>query len=257
MIKKILTLNPIFEECRLFTKNIVNHFNSRLDNIHKARNEIKVLKCTKYSVVVKFYKVPNLIRAFIYTYLRDSKAHKAYDNALKLNTLGINTPTPIAFVEEYDFLLKKSFFISKEFKFDFTLREPLEDINFIDRVNILKKFAHFSVDLHKNGILHQDYSPGNILIKKIENSYEFTIVDINRMAFKEIDFKIGCKNFSKLWADEDALEIIALEYAKEMNYDELKTVEYIIHLDNRHKSFKKNKYKIKNLFVSKEKRRYQ
>lgn len=256
-MQNILTVNPHFQECEEFSKHIEEHFNSKTSTIHKARNEIKVLTCNKYSVVVKSYKIPNFLNALAYTYLRESKAHKAYCNALKLNALGINTPAPIAFIEEYDSLLQKSFFISEEFVFDFTIREPLEDSDFTDRENIFKAFAYFSVQLHKNGILHQDYSPGNILIKKITDGYEFSIVDINRMAFQEIDFETGCENFSKLWADENALKTIALEYAKEMGYDTVKTVKRIIDLDHQHKRFKKNKYKIKNLFVVKEKRRYQ
>ncbi len=256
-MKNILTVNQLFQECEEFSEHIEDHFNSKMSSIHKARNEIKVLTCDKYSVIVKSYKVPNFLNAFVYTYLRESKAHKAYYNALKLNELGINTPAPIAFVEEYDPLLQKSFFISEEFAFDFTIREPLEDTGFADRGNIFKAFAHFSVQLHKNGVLHQDYSPGNILIKKTTDGYEFSIVDINRMVFQDIDFKTGCENFSKLWADEDVLETIALEYANEMGYDAAKTVKRIIDLDHQHKRFKKNKYKIKNLFVVKEKRRYQ
>lgn len=56
--------------------------------------------------------------------------------------LGINTPTPVAFVEFFDKgFIKESYFISLRFDYDFTIREPLlRDANFLDRDIILEKF---------------------------------------------------------------------------------------------------------------------
>jgi hypothetical protein len=59
-----------------------------------------------------------------------------------------------------------------------------------------------------------DYSPGNILIKRTETAYEFSIVDINRMEFRDISPLQGCENFNKLWASDEELEIIGSEYAR-------------------------------------------
>lgn len=42
-------------------------------------------------------------------------------------------------------------------------------------------FAEFTARLHEAGILHLDYSPGNILYDKIGEEYHFSLVDINRM----------------------------------------------------------------------------
>lgn len=46
-------------------------------------------------------------------------------------------------------------------------------------------FAEFTARLHEAGILHLDYSPGNILYDKIGEEYHFSLVDINRMHFGE------------------------------------------------------------------------
>ena len=57
-------------------------------------------------------------------------------------------------------------------------------------------FAEFTARLHEAGILHLDYSPGNILYDKIGEEYHFSLVDINRMHFGEVDIKKGCANFA-------------------------------------------------------------
>ena len=243
-----LTLNPKYESCRNFCINIDTHFNTKEESIHKARNEIKKLNCATFNLMVKSFKVPHFINRLVYTYLRSSKAQKAYDNALTLQNLHINTPEPVAILQELTPTLHKSFFISITFEYDFTIREPLLDSDFKDRKEVFQAFARFTADLHSKGVVHQDYSPGNILIKKTPNEYIFSIVDINRMHFKEVHFATGCQNFSKLWADEDVLETIASEYAQVMNYDQKKTIEEIITYDRKHKDFKLLKRKIKAMF---------
>jgi len=243
-----ITLNPNFKSCQNFCENIQKQFEAEKSSLHKARNEIKKISCQEHSIVVKSFKIPHLLNRLVYTYFRGSKAQKSYDNALYLHSLQINTPEPIALIQEFKPTLYKSFFLSTSFEYDFTIREPLLDNKFKDRENIFQTFAIFTADLHAKGVLHQDYSPGNILIKKSAHGYQFSIVDINRMHFKNVDFKMGCQNFSKLWADEDVLTIIANEYAKIMNYDVVTTRNTIIELDKKHKQFKLLKRSIKGWF---------
>ena len=243
-----ITLNPKYQSCHDFCMDIDSHFDTQKESIHKARNEIKKITCNDYTLIIKSFKIPNLLNRFVYTYLRASKSQKSYDNALRLLSLNINTPEPVALIKELTPTLHKSFFISIAFEYDFTIREPLLEHDFKDRELLFKAFARFTADLHKKGVLHQDYSPGNILIKKTDYDFEFSIVDINRMSFESINFQSGCKNFSKLWADEDVLKIIAQEYAITLDYDVEKTTQTIIDFDRKHKDFKLRKRKIKALF---------
>ena len=111
-------------------------------------------------------------------------------------------------------MLDESYFVSEKFDYTFTIREPLLDINFPNKNDILKAFAKFTFDLHEAKIFHLDYSPGNILIKKENDNFIFKIVDINRMKFLDINIDLRLKNFSKLWAKDEDLEVIIKEYAK-------------------------------------------
>lgn len=229
--------------------HLLNEFNSirtlfsnDQHTIHKARNELKIIELGGIKTVVKSFKVPHLLNRIVYTFFRKSKAYKSYHNALHLQKLSISTPEPIALIEFFESgLLADSYFISECFDYDFTIRtpllEPLEDRN-----EIFTAFAAYTYDLHQKGVWHQDYSPGNILIKRIESGYQFSIVDINRMEFKSICPLDGCENFNKLWASDEELEIMGREYARLSGLDETLTItEMKRHNDEnkRTKNFKK------------------
>lgn len=189
-------------------------------SIHKARNELKIIELAGVKTVVKSFKIPHLINRIVYTFFRRSKAYKSYHNALRLQELAISTPQPIALIEFFSSgLLADSYFISEWFDYDFTIRTPLlEPLE--DREAIFTAFAAYTYDLHQKGVWHLDYSPGNILIKRTDSGYQFSIVDINRMTFKTITPIEGCENFNKLWAFDDELEIMAREYARLSGLDE-------------------------------------
>lgn len=189
-------------------------------SIHKARNELKIIELAGVKTVVKSFKIPHLINRIVYTFFRRSKAYKSYHNALRLQELAISTPQPIALIEFFSSgLLANSYFISEWFDYDFTIRTPLlEPLE--DREAIFTAFAAYTYDLHQKGVWHLDYSPGNILIKRTDSGYQFSIVDINRMTFKTITPIEGCENFNKLWAFDDELEIMAREYARLSGLDE-------------------------------------
>ena len=238
-MKKISVLNPSYENFKPFLDDIQTHFNKNQNTIHKARNELKIISYENVDAVVKSFRVPNAINQVVYSFFRDSKAKKSYEFSLKIKSF---TPPPIGYIEFYEFgLLKQSYFISEKFNYDFTIREALLDAEFEDRDEIFRAFARFTLELHNNDIFHNDYSPGNILIKKLTDGYEFKIVDINRMKFFELDQTQRAKNFSKLWASDEILCIMAKEYQKHYRCgdDFIKEVLYYSNKNKQIKNFKK------------------
>lgn len=216
-------------------------------SIHKARNELKIIELDGIKTVVKSFKVPHLLNRIVYTYFRKSKAYKSYHNALRLEELGISTPKPIALIEFYESgLLGESFFIAEYFDYDFTIRTPLlEPLE--DREAIFKAFAAYTYDLHQKGVWHLDYSPGNILIKRTEKKYQFSIVDINRMEFRPITPFEGCENFNKLWASDKEIEIIGREYARLSGFNVAVTIAEMRKHNDANKRIKNFKKRLKNL----------
>ena len=223
-------INSNFSNFKDILVKIKNIFKNSNHSIHKARNELKIIELNDLKCVVKSFKVPHFINRVAYTFFRDGKAKKSFINAMKLQELGVNTPEPIGIIEFFIFgLLSESYFISRYEPYDFTIREVFH--HKVDNVEqILKEFAKFTYEIHQKGVWHVDYSLGNILIsKQNDGSYKFSLVDINRMEFKEIPPKEGLKNFNKFWAkfDED-LPILAKEYAKLANFDEKEAVAIVL-----------------------------
>jgi len=222
------------EKYKQLTQNILDIksiFSSYGETIHLARNELKTIEIEGVKTVVKAYKIPNIVNQFVYAYIRKSKPYKAFHNATILHELGINTPEAIAYIEFFKFgLLKESFFISKEFKYDFTIAHIRDDQPSYKRA-VLEDFALFAYDVHAKGVWHADFSGGNILIKKEQEHYTFSLVDINRMKFHSISGYEGLENFNKLWFNEEDLTTIAKMYAKVANLDETKAISEILRHD--------------------------
>ena len=218
--------DPILQEIQpLFKQNS--------STIHLARNELKKINLAGINTIVKAFKVPNFLNQIVYAYFRKSKAYKAFHNATKLQNLGVNTPEAIGYIEFFKMgLLKESFFISKEFLYDFTIAHIRDDQPSYKK-NILEDFAEFSYFIHTKGVWHVDYSGGNILIKKEGEKYHFSLVDINRMKFRSISEYEGLENFNKLWFNEEDLTTIAIKYASLANLDEKQAIHAILMHDKK------------------------
>ena len=242
-----ITLNNTHENFRNFVVNIQSYFNINSQTIHKARNELKRINYNDIDTIVKSFKVPNILRKIVYTYFRDSKAKKSYEYSLKIKDF---TPLPIGYIEFYSYgLLDDSYFISERFDYNFTIREPLIQSNFKNRDEVFKEFARFTFKLHEDGILHKDYSPGNILIKEENGNYIFKIVDINRMEFGKLSIDERLKNFNKLWAKDEYLTIIIKEYAVLSKRDEKECLQIALEYNQKHKDKTNMKKRLKGIEV--------
>jgi len=209
-------LNPDYLHLKPLIEIYRELFQKSSNVLHNERNEIKVVKFDNENYVIKAFKVPNIINRIAYRYFRASKAKRSYEYSLKVGAE--LCPEAIAYIEEtHFFLLSKSYYISKHFDYDFEIRPVLKDKNFEDRTKILEAFADFTFVLHEKNILHRDYSPGNILIKKFGGGYQFKIVDVNRMQFNTLNQQDRLTNFARLMVDDETMKIILTQYAKCLN----------------------------------------
>ena len=236
---------PGYEILEDWLKKLPEHFQNSGVSIFKDRNEVKVFNEMGFELNIKSFKVTHLINRFAYVYIRGSKAARSYLNALRLLASGASTPEPVAYVECLSKgILGESYYISLQYLHDFTLRDVL-DYKISDRHNILIQWVNFTwLHLHKNGIFHLDYSPGNTLIRKEGEQYHFAIVDLNRMKFLPIDFEKGIQNFRLLHTDEETIKLIATQYAALCDFSAEKAVETLLKLDKDSKKFygRKNKF---------------
>ena len=184
------------------------------------RNIIKIINLDGINLNIKAFKKPNVINQIVYKFFRKNKAQRSFEYANKLIELQVGTPQPIAYFEfTSPFLFNRSFYVSEQLDCDLTYRELTTNFNYPDYENILRAFTRFTYSLHEKNIHFLDHSPGNTLIKKNGNAYDFYLVDLNRMEFKPLDFETRIKNFSRLTIHKSMIKVMSEEYAKSSGED--------------------------------------
>lgn len=209
-------VNKNYLSCREFLTDCIMNFDTKGENFgNQKRNALKLFKLEGETINIKSFKVPNIVNQIAYKFFRKSKAQRSYEYATKLIKLGVNTPNPIAYYEfSTPILFKKSYYISSQLNCDLTYRELCHDLDYPNHEEILRGFTRFTFDLHEKQINFLDHSPGNTLIKKIDDKYEYFLVDLNRMEFKQMSFETRIKNFSRLTTHKSMVKIMSDEYAK-------------------------------------------
>ena len=185
--------------------------------VQGQRNAIKLFEIDDITLNIKSFKKPNLINKIVYRYFRKSKARRSFEYASKLMDLGIGTPNPIAYLDNFDFIgLNDSYYVCEHLEDVFEFRALVQNEDFNKRESIIRQFVKFSYQMHQKGVEFLDHSPGNTLIKdNNDGTYSFYLVDLNRMKFHEsIDFQTRMKNLSHLTPQKDMIVIMANEYAK-------------------------------------------
>jgi hypothetical protein len=245
------SINTDYSYLKNLILNIDKEFELIDKSIHNERNILKIFEFNSKKFVVKSFKIPHLLNQIVYNFFRKSKAERSFINASKLLELDINTPMPIAYIEFINFgLFKKSFFISEYSDFDFDIRAVLFQENFNDKDNIIKQFIEFAFDMHNKNIFHIDFSPGNILIKKIEkdkHQYHFSVIDLNRMKFIELDLDLRMKSLSRLTQNRDDNISFAKHYASISKYDVDECMKKLFYYIQENDNYLKNKKRLKKL----------
>ena len=210
-----------------FLDDIISNFDIKGTPFgNQDRNALKLFDLNGKNLNVKSFRVPNLVNQIAYKFFRKSKAQRSFEYANWLDSLNIGTPQPIAYYEyKSAFLFNKSYYISEQKECDLTYRELTTDFEYPEHEKILRAFTRFTFHLHEKKVHFLDHSPGNTLIKKVGDHYEFFLVDLNRREFKALDFETRIKNFSKLTTHKFMVEIMSDEYAKCINEDYEKVFE--------------------------------
>ncbi|MDR0995627.1 MAG: lipopolysaccharide kinase InaA family protein [Tannerella sp.] len=213
-------INQAYTHLRPLIERIPQSFETEGETIYKGRNLIKVMDMDGIRVNVKRYKIPSLFNRVVYSFFRKPKGKRAFEYPQILLRKGFETPEPVAYLEERrGGLIAYSYFLS--------LQSPYRR-NFYEFAEagpeafgeVAEAFARHTAGLHRAGILHKDYSPGNILFDLVDGQYHFTLVDINRMRFGKVSLKEGCANFARLWGPVAFFEQIAKTYAHCRQADE-------------------------------------
>lgn len=189
--------------------------------IYKGRNCVYKISRGGRWLCVKAFRCPGAINSFIYTRLRDSKAKRSFDFAERLLSMGIGTPAPIGYAEvKSSGRLRESYYVSELIDAD-NLRQWEEKP---DADSLVDAFAAEMVKIHRCGVLHKDFSPGNVLyLRDSDGSYRFFLIDLNRMEFGVRSHSRLMRNFRAINLDPAQTERLARRYAVAAGLDENRT----------------------------------
>lgn len=243
-------INPDYEYLRTFIEKVPNAFDHEGVLVYDQRNQVRIFKEKGEKIVVKRFHRSLLPQRFAYTFLRPSKAKRAYTYGLKLLELGISTPTPIACIEEYKLGLFRRGYLVSAYCGDpdaRVLREEWEK-----RDDLVEGLAHFLVKMHEKGFLHGDTNLSNFLYHAdpaAPGGVSFTTIDINRSHFVENPTKEEClRSLMRLTHVRPAMKKIVARYAELRGWNADECYNFIIDELKAFESRREKKKKIKSAF---------
>lgn len=181
-----LHLDPSHKGLHEFVKKLPTLFERGEGTVlHAGRNTIRQLAQEGELLAAKRFRQPGALQGILYAHIRRSKARRSFEHAVRLISLGIGTPQPVAWSEyRRKGRLTDSFYVSH-----YSDLKPLSEFaaRFPDTASrpVLDAFARFVAELHEKGIDHRDFNQGNILCgySPEKEQWRFELIDINRMRF--------------------------------------------------------------------------
>lgn len=211
--------------------------------IYDGRNQLRVFDIHGRRMVVKSFQIPNILNRVCYGLIRSSKAQRSFENALLLESLGIGTPVPVAYMTfRSGLLFSRSYYVSLESTCRYTYKDLWkEDVPYQD--NLMEEIGRMTACLHENRRLHKDYSRGNILFDCLpDGSIRLEIVDLNRMRKGRVSMRRGCKNFERLPATDSMRQSMARGYAMARGFDFQECVDLMRRYRSRQKDLIDGRY---------------
>lgn len=199
----------------------VRRFDDGGSVIYTGRNTIKVFDTPQGLLNVKAYRVPSLMNRIAYTFFRKSKGLRAFTYPRVMAAAGVKSPAPVAYVEERKCgLIARSWLVTEQSRCGRTMYEfGDKDMSVADDRDAIAAFARFAASMHTAGVLHRDFSPGNILFDRVDGEWCFELVDVNRMSFGQVSVERGCRNLARLWGQPEMFRLLAAGYAEARGAD--------------------------------------
>lgn len=215
-------INPSYQRLEKALKNVPLWMDSDEGVvIQTGRNLIKKIEIEPgFWINVKRYHKPAWLNKIIYSSgIRKPKGKRAYIYPEKLAQIGIYSPESIAYIEERNWgFLGYTYFVSLQIDYEHKCYE-FSELQVDSNMELIRSFATFAARLHEGGMMHRDFSPGNILWTYRNNQYLFALVDTNRMRFGRVNMRLGCKNFSRLYGHKPFFKALATAYAEQRGFD--------------------------------------
>ena len=227
-------INPKYEHLTHFIHNVPESFENDGLLIYDSRNKVRIYTVKGERIVVKQFRIPYFHQRFDYTFVRPSKAKRAYTYGLQLLERGISTPEPIACVEEFHFGLFRQGYLVTTCCVDPDLRVIRDEPDGHD--DLIEALAHFLVEMHEKGFLHGDTNLSNFLYREDKSSptgYHITTIDIIRSVWIAHPPRQQClANLMRQTHIRPLLRSLVERYAQLRGWDAEESVQTVLRLLN-------------------------
>lgn len=181
-MKEKIAISPEFAHLSDFIASLPGTFDNMGSLIHSGRNTLRLIKVGDRDFVVKRFGKKNFLSQIGYLF-KPGKARRSFTNASRLQSLGISSPTPVAFSEYRSAagLITDSYYVSV-----YEQSEPIEaalGTNEQPQFDFIRSFARFAAKLHERGVRHNDLNNSNVrfVINPGTDEIQFSVIDLNRM----------------------------------------------------------------------------
>jgi hypothetical protein len=246
-------ISPKYSSLEEVILDIKKNFSSTGESIKSGRNHLKIIDLDNKKFVVKSFKKPTAIKSYTYGNIYPSKAKRSFDYANILLSKGIHTPEPVAYIDYYKGLqFQESFYISEYYPYDYDLSVLFTERGdnktpFNDSEVLWTAFIKFTLELHRQGVNHLDYTRRNVLITQQGSEYSFSIVDLNRIDFKSLSLRDRMKSLSRITSDSNLVKTIAKNYSAFSDYDYDKCLHLLQYFVREHQKYWDTKKQLKRM----------
>jgi serine/threonine protein kinase len=180
-------IHPLFLQAISDCKRLLNE--QKTEILLEGRNRVAVVALpradgSKADIVIKEFHSIGVNR--LKSVFLPGKAFKSWQGACALVEREIETPAPVAYLEERKGLfLEQSFFLAERITGFQEIRLLFRQLPSSELRQLLAGLSRHLSFCHKQGILHHDLSDGNILVRKDERGeFRFYLLDTNRIRLK-------------------------------------------------------------------------
>ena len=191
--------------------------------VYNSRNRVVRFIMGEQPMMVKRFKRVNLVQQVVYTFFRKTKAERAFRFASEFLQRGIDTPQPVAYMEQrHHGLFTTGYFVSLEVpgtETSLLLRE-VHDYP----PDLAEAVARQVVRMHSRGVLHGDLNLSNFLLAPTPSPFtdegtdghHFIMIDTNRSHFTSgMPAPAEClQNMVRLTHRRDLYEDLVRRYAR-------------------------------------------
>ena len=197
-------IHPEFIGYEQFIKSIPEEKYAVEEVYCNKRNTVTRAEIEGRMFVIKKYKVPTFLNRIVYTWIRKSKARRSFEYADRLLNSGIETASPVAYIEEKKGLFFHIGYFVSEY-LPYPVLPEAKHLNTEEKALLEQQFVEFTAHLHEKKIIHKDYNSNNIFYHKVNGAYRFALVDINRMAFGKDSLTLWMQAVNQLYSSDDMI----------------------------------------------------